>query len=559
MQAIVRKMMCAFLTLICVTATALAVADGEIHGIVTDNAGKPIRGAMVKATAGDKTVARFTQRDGRYQITVPAGSYEVSADAYGLAAKRQTKDTAQAGETNFSLTPRFSMARLTSAELESLLPDNQQTRLIRANCVACHSFGMIIMHRGYTAAEWQNFIPVMTRGRVPTPTLKDVLASPVKLATLSAALEKYFGPDAPYFGPDADPITPGQIKHADVSDAVLSVTIREYAIPTADSFPHSVTLDDQDDAWFSELGPRANKIGRFDPVTEKFEEYPVPIPKAGPHTGAASADGRYFWMTLTGAGIPAKLASVDRQSGKVTTYDFPGNDAHTHTLTLDAAGNVWCTGSTLLKFDVKTEEFQEYKMPVPPSYPESTVQAWTNTPGQPPDPFNADDTVYDAKVDSKGNVWLSMQPLGLIIKLDPTTRETKTYHPPDTPSVKGMAVDAQDNIWFAGFQGNRLGSLNPKTGTFKLHQAPTGFATPYGLAFDKKTGYIWYADLNGNNISRFDPKTEQFAEYPIPSSNASPRFIALDSKGRVWFTEFMNGKIGVVDPGEESKKVSSVR
>src|ERR1700736_448983 len=133
MQAIVRKMMCAFLTLICVTATALAVADGEIHGIVTDNAGKPIRGAMVKATAGDKTVARFTQRDGRYQITVPAGSYEVSADAYGLAAKRQTKDTAQAGETNFSLTPRFSMGRLTSAELESLLPDNQQTRLIRAN------------------------------------------------------------------------------------------------------------------------------------------------------------------------------------------------------------------------------------------------------------------------------------------------------------------------------------------------------------------------------------------------------------------------------------------
>ena len=142
--------------------------------------------------------------------------------------------------------------------------------------------------------------------------------------------------------------------------------------------------------------------------------------------------------------------------------------------------------------------------------------------------------VYDVQVDSKGNVWASVQALGLLIRLDPATGETKIYYPPDTPSIKGLAVDAQDNIWFAGFQGNRLGSLNPKTGTFKLHQAPTGFATPYGLAFDKKTGYIWYADLNGNNISRFDPKTEQFAEYPIPSSNASPRFIALDSKGRAW-------------------------
>lgn len=72
---------------------------------------------------------------------------------------------------------------------------------------------------------------------------------------------------------------------------------------------------------------------------------------------------------------------------------------------------------------------------------------------------------------------------------------------------------------------------------------------PYGLVADKKTGEIWFADLNGNHITRFNPKTEKFAEFPIPSSNAAPRFIDLDSKGRVWFTEWMNGKIGSVDPG----------
>ena len=551
MQVVVQKIFWVSLTIICVAAQ-VGASGAEIHGVVQDNAGNPVRGALVKASAGGDSVSRFTQKDGRYEIVVPAGKVNVTVDAYGFAPKRQATDTAQAGETNFSLTPKADLAHLTSAELQSLLPDNPQTKLIRATCIACHSFGMIIKKSGYTASDWQGFIPTMTRGRLPTPTLTDILAKPVKLAALSAALEKYFGPDAPYFGPDADAINLDQVKHADISEAVLKATIREYTIPTPDSFPHSVTLDQQDNAWFAEIGPRANKIGRFDPLTEKFEEYPLPFPDSGPHTGAA--DARTFWVTMTFSGPEgdvnktyAKLASVDRETGKVATYDFPGYEGHTHTLTLDQEGNVWCSGSTVLKFDVKTRKFREYKLPVPSNIPESTMEAWENVPGQAPAP--GADAVYDVQADSKGNVWASVQALGLLIRLDPATGETKIYYPPDTPSIKGLAVDAQDNIWFAGHEGNRLGRLNPKTGTFNLYQPPTGFATPYGLAFDKRTGNIWFADLNGNNVTRFDPKTEQFAEYPIPSSNASPRFIGVDSKGRVWFTEFMNGKIGVLDPG----------
>jgi streptogramin lyase len=553
MHAVVRKLSWVFLAVICVTAT-LSAAEAEIHGLVTDNSGKPVRGAVVKASVADKSLSRFTQKDGRYEIMVAPGVYDVTVDAYGFAAKKKVADTSQPGETNFSLTTRFDMTRLTSAELQTLLPDNPQTRFIRAYCIACHSFGTIIMKRGYTASEWREFIPTMTRGRLPTPTLTDILARPEKFAVLSAALEKYFGPGAPYFGPDADPLAPEHIKHAELSDAVLKATIREYTIPTPDPFPHSVTIDQQDNAWFSELGPHANKIGRFDSVAEKFEEYPLPFPESAPHTGVVSADGRYFWDTLIGA-VPAKLASVNRETGKVTTYDFPGYDGHTHTLALDSAGNVWCSGTKLLKFDVRTEKFQEYKMPVLPSERENTMEAWEDIPGDPPSPDAS--SIYDVQVDSKGNVWVSIQALGLLVRLDPATGETKIYYPPDTPSVKGLAVDAQDNIWFAGHQGNRLGRLDPKTGTFKLYRPPTDFATPYGLAFEKKTGYVWLADLSGNNITRFDPKTEQFAEYPIPSSNAAPRFIGLDSKGRVWFTESMNGKIGVVDPGVEGGRTGS--
>ena len=100
-----------------------AVADSSlgIHGVVIDNAGKPVRGAMVKATEGGKTVTRFTHADGRYEIALPAGTYDLTVEAYGFNPKREKdKDPSQAGETNFTLTPGFSVARLTSAELQRL-------------------------------------------------------------------------------------------------------------------------------------------------------------------------------------------------------------------------------------------------------------------------------------------------------------------------------------------------------------------------------------------------------------------------------------------------------
>jgi streptogramin lyase len=539
-----RNILWGFLVVICVAAT-LAAAD--VHGVVSDNGGKPLRGAMIKATAGNKTVARFTQADGRYDIALPPGSYALTVDAYGFGPKQKTIDAAQAVEANFSLTPNFDLARLTSAELESLLPSNATTKFITAACVTCHSFGTIRRRSGYTASEWQSFIPVMTLGRLPTPNFP-----PLILNALTQALEKDFGPRALYFGPDSDPPTPQQVKHADLSDAVLSATIREYTIPTGpDSMPHSILVDTHGDAWFGERGLRANKITRFEVGPETFDQYPAPHP----HTGVLGKDG-LIWMTLTNG---PDLASVNPNTGKVTTYNIPNRRFGTHTLAVDLEGNIWCSGSSVWKFDVKKEQFKEYNIPLPATFPDYSVETWDHVAGQPPAHIDASGTFYDIKVDSKDMVWVSVFAFGELIRINPVTEETKVYHAPDSPSIRGLDVDAQDNVWFASFNGNSLGKLDPKTATFTMYHPPTRFAMPYGITADKNTGKIWFADLSGNNISRFDPNTGEFAEFPIPSPNAAPRFISLDGKGRVWFTEWMNGKIGLIDPGDESKQVSPVR
>jgi streptogramin lyase len=318
---------------------------------------------------------------------------------------------------------------------------------------------------------------------------------------------------------------------------------------------HSIMVDANDIAWFSEIDYQGNAVGRFDPATEKFQEYKVPIPNSGPHTGVVGKDGR-IWMSLSGS-QDQQLASVDPETGAMKTYSFGANAGISHTLALDSAGNVLVSGSASGVFNVKTKKFQPFKLPVPDNNPEDTLAAWAQlaTPSATVQMRPASAGTYDV-TESGGTVWFTQESAGRLVGVDAATGQTKTFRAPGMVSVKGVVADDQGNIWFANFQGHKLGKLNPKTGDIKQYQPPTADASPYGVVRDAKTGYIWYADMNGDYITRFDPKTEQFVEYPVPTHQAYPRFMGVDSKGRVWFTEFFQPKIGVLDPGDNTKQIA---
>jgi hypothetical protein len=59
-------------------------ADAVIRGVVTDSASKPIAGALVKANVGPKSTSRYTAADGRYELSVPPGKYELVVEAFGF-------------------------------------------------------------------------------------------------------------------------------------------------------------------------------------------------------------------------------------------------------------------------------------------------------------------------------------------------------------------------------------------------------------------------------------------------------------------------------------------
>ena len=64
MLSIARNFTLAALLIFCAASAVAAANLTTIKGIVTDNTGKPVKGAMVSAAQGTKLVARFSQADG---------------------------------------------------------------------------------------------------------------------------------------------------------------------------------------------------------------------------------------------------------------------------------------------------------------------------------------------------------------------------------------------------------------------------------------------------------------------------------------------------------------
>src|SRR5258708_9163461 len=85
----------------------------------------------------------------------------------------------------------------------------------------------------------------------------------------------------------------------------------------------------------------AENVGRLEPATGSFKEYPLVAGKnSGPHGLVADKDGN-IWYTANFAGYIGKL---DPRTGKVTEYKMPDESVDDpHTAVFDARGILWFT------------------------------------------------------------------------------------------------------------------------------------------------------------------------------------------------------------------------
>jgi virginiamycin B lyase len=203
------------------------------------------------------------------------------------------------------------------------------------------------------------------------------------------------------------------------------------------------------------------------------------------------------------------------------------------------------------------------------------------------------ETLGPLAFDNDGNIWftaLTYPASGKLMKLDPEQNIFTTYNMPEgVSSPVGIVPDNDGNLWINDHGTSAFVKFNPDTNTTTTYVTSlplrktsiglyekcltqpngssitcSGFSVslPYWNAIDSQ-GRIWFNEHQGNSLAVFDPVTETLIEYFIPTQNpqwgdcenylepcgiANPLQFTLAPDGRVWFTEWSENKIGVLNP-----------
>ena len=247
----------------------------------------------------------------------------------------------------------------------------------------------------------------------------------------------------------------------------------------------------------------------------------------------------------TGTGVPTILTEG---TALVTEYhlNYPSNptSGSTHEIVDDPANDnsYWITGMTMdtvVHYFGNTNTAQYFQMPTG-SEPHGIV------------------------FDPAGNLWVSLEYAGQVVKLDQTTgailvsvdvniQASPSSPVPLDPHPHAIEIGADGvTIWFTGKNTSTVGKINPVNGaitsasTVTHYNLPTVAATPIYLELGTD-GNIWGTELTGNNIFRVTPNGT-VTEFAIPTYNSRPIAIKVGPPGDpfLWFTEEAGNNIGKI-------------
>ena len=304
----------------------------------------------------------------------------------------------------------------------------------------------------------------------------------------------------------------------------LSVSIREWQVPTQGAHPHDPAVGKDGSLWFTEQ--MVNKLGRFDPATQTFKEFPLKGENAGPHGLVSDRDGN-IWFTANFGGYIGKL---DPRTGEVTQYKMPDEKADDpHTAVFDAHGMLWFTvqgGNMVGRLDPKSGKVELKTVPTESALP------------------------YGIAINSKGVPFFCELGSNKMAKIDPQSMNISEFKLPESVRPRRLAIASDDQVYFTDFKSGNLGRLNPANGEVKMWASPGGADSgPYGITITPD-GSVWYSEsgVKPNTLIKFDPRTEKFARANIPSGGGVVRNMAATPDGRVYIACSGVDKIGIVDP-----------
>ncbi|MFH0848935.1 MAG: CFI-box-CTERM domain-containing protein [archaeon] len=134
---------------------------------------------------------------------------------------------------------------------------------------------------------------------------------------------------------------------------------KEFTIPTPNSKPVSIAVDDSGLIWFTES--EANKIGRLDPSKGEFAEYL--LAQGSRPWGITIDNNNLVWVVATDT---HKIIQLDPQTGWLDVHDIPTGYSRPRYVEADMRGNIWFTefdSNKIGRYVLNNTAFVEYSLP----------------------------------------------------------------------------------------------------------------------------------------------------------------------------------------------------
>ena len=510
-------------------SVALTASPGRattLAGLVIDANEAPVRAAFVQARnqTTKVTISVLSDRDGRYAIKqLPQGEYQLNVSKRGMEVEPSASLRVEPGiavRHDFKVHRRpVSWSEVSMYEGKVLLPDGPGKADLFNGCVGCHGFQSRVAAHRFPREAWEALVDSMRGyhyflgsnfGQFGEQTYADV----------TTYLTTHFGPEPSLPSPDEMPGYADLVRP--ISDDVLNIVYVDYELPGPDRFAWSAYPDGKGSLWIPYMG-RSNRAAKLDPVTATFYEIVVPEPGvANIHSIVSAPDGT-VWMAVQRTN---KLAKYDPHTQQVSL--FQASNRHTErgtmlggsksTVRIDDAGNVWCSGGPLVRFDPGSERFTEF---------------WDEAP-----------FTYSIAIDTAGNIWFTELTRDQLGRYDTKTGRFSYWDVPSPPFPRRIFIDPDGlTVWFAEYERGKIARFDPTTETFEEWPLPGPRPTPYAFGMDAR-GYLWYSSYEQDVYGRLDPRTGSVIEYPFPYPENASREFFLDADDRMWFATPPNNRVG---------------
>ena len=503
-------------------------SGATITGTLKGADGGAFQGAFVEAQNAKTRITAIvlSDRQGRYHIPdLPAGSYRVQIKAVGFRAEPRSGISLAAGQ-NISLDFALQKAMVRWNEISfnqarQLWPAAKGKDLIVGHCSICHQFQTRMASVTRDADGWADRVAFM-RQAMHFSIFLGPHFSDQDAADVASYLTSLFGPDSVLPKSPAD--MPGyQETVRRFGSEAMDIVYVEYEMPGPSRMPFSAAPDKGGYLWIPDFGV-ANRITRLDPNSGEMQDFVVPhVGTAGVHSAVPAPDGS-VWIAEQGSN---KIGKWDPATQKITEYQdryVPGQEGiedggSKHTVRIDRAGKVWVSGVPLVRFDPETEKFTrfiegEYAYDVKP---ENNGDAWFTSPlvnrigkvdgrtlkvtqWAPPTPNSFPRRL---EIGPDGAIWFGEFSGGKMGRFDPQTQTFREYQLPGSdPSPYALGIDADGYIWYDAHYMDEIGRFDPRTGKVIEYPFPHSEITMREFFRDSQ-GRMWYGSAPNNKVGYF--------------------------------------------------------